>query len=77
MSFYYYNNRSNVKNKNIFLLTSSALFDIVSFKITTNKISILISKKKSLALDYIFDYNVEITKFEIFMLYISLNQLDD
>lgn len=77
MSFYYYNNRSNVKNKNIFLLTSSALFDIVSFKITTNKISILISKKKSLALDYIFDYNVEITKFEIFVLYISLNQLDD
>lgn len=77
MSFYYYNNRSNVKNKNIFLLTSSALFDIVSFKITTNKISILISKKKSLALDYIFDYNVKITKFEIFVLYISLNQLDD
>lgn len=77
MSFYYYNNRSNVKNKNIFLLTSSALFDIVSFKITTNKISILISKKKSLALDYIFDYNIEITKFEIFVLYISLNQLDD
>lgn len=77
MSFYYYNNRSNVKNKNIFLLTSSALFDIVSFKITTNKISILISKNKSLALDYIFDYNVEITKFEIFVLYISLNQLDD
>lgn len=47
MSFYYYNNRNNVKNKNIFLLTSSALFDIVSFKITTNKISIrLLVRKK-------------------------------
>lgn len=40
-------------------------------------ISKFISKKKSLALDYIFDYNVKITKFKIFVLYISLNRLDD